>query len=406
MGYLKQLVRFAYDPVGASVSLRASRPVGAAFFTAFGVTAIYGLVLGGFPRDLLQILKLGSRDAGAAFILLQHLSGVSRALVPILFLVGIYVPVTLLILGALIPRENAREVLRREYGSSVATSLSAWAALFLVWSVLALLFADPYRPRSVSMWTLWPILCFVVPYVIGFVPIAGAGWWRSALAATLALPSMVLLPLAAWASYLAMSPFILVILFFIFRGVWRDWSSTRDARLKYEQNLKASTLNPADGEAHLNLGIILEERGEAAEAVERYRKAIEINPDEADAHFRLGRIARREKRYAEAIDHFNSVVSVDENHAQSEVWREVGSTYLDAGQLEDARSAFERYADRRPTDAEGLYFLGVTLARLNLVDEAREVMRNVVDTVQSAPSFKFRREQRWLHEAEEFLKQK
>lgn len=256
------------------------------------------------------------------------------------------------------------------------------------------------------MWTLWPILGFIVPYVIGFAPISGAGWWRSTLAAALASPSLVLLPLAAWASYLAMSPFILVILFFIFRGVWRDWSSTRDARLKYEQNLKASTLNPADGEAHLNLGIILEERGETAEAVEHYRKAVEINPDEADAHFRLGCIARREKRYAVAIDHFNSVVGVDENHAQSEIWREVGATYLDAGQLEDARSAFERYADRRPTDAEGLYFLGVTLARLNLVDEAREVMRNVVDTVQSAPSFKFRREQRWLHEAEEFLKQK
>lgn len=406
MGYLKQLVRFAYDPVGASVSLRASRPVGVAFFTAFGATAVYGLVLSGFPRDLLQILRLGSRDTGAAFILLQHLSVVSRALIPILFLVGIYVPVTLLILGALIPRESAREVLRREYGSSIAASLSAWAAVFLVWSVLAMLFADPYRPRSASMWTLWPILGFIVPYVIGFAPISGAGWWRSTLAAALASPSLVLLPLAAWASYLAMSPFILVILFFIFRGVWRDWSSTRDARLKYEQNLKASTLNPADGEAHLNLGIILEERGETAEAVEHYRKAVEINPDEADAHFRLGCIARREKRYAVAIDHFNSVVGVDENHAQSEVWREVGATYLDAGQLEDARSAFERYADRRPTDAEGLYFLGVTLARLNLVDEAREVMRNVVDTVQSAPSFKFRREQRWLHEAEEFLKQK
>ncbi len=404
MGYLKQLVRFFYDPVGAAIALRASRPVGVAFFAALGATVVYGFVLGGLPRDLYQIIKLGSSDIGAVSILFQHLRGSSRALVPILFLVGIFVPTTLVILGALIPRESARELLRREFGSSIATSLSAWAAVFFTWSVLAFLFADPYRVRSVSAWTLSPVIGFVVPYVIGFVPIAGAGWWRATLAALLATPSIMLLPLAAWASYLAMSPFILVILFFIFRGVWRDWSTTRDARLKYEQNLKAATLNPADGEAHLNLGIILEERGETTGAVEHYKKAIEINPDEADAHFRLGRIARREKRFAEAIGYFDTVVRIDENHAQFEIWREVGSTYLDAGQFDDAKTAFERYVDRRSTDAEGLYLLGLTLDRLNLVDEACQQMRIVVETVNSAPAFKFRREQRWLHEAEEYLK--
>ncbi len=404
MGYLKQLVRFFYDPLGAAVALRSTRPVGVAFFAALGATVLYGFVLGGLPRDVLQIIQLGSRDIGAVAILLQHLRGTSRALIPILFVVGIFVPTTLVILGALIPRESAREVLRREFGASVATSLSAWAAVFLAWSILALVFAEPFRVRSISVWTLSPVIGFVVPYVIGFIPIPGAGWWRATLAALLATPSLMLLPLAAWASYLAMSPFILVILFFIFRGVWRDWSTTRDARLRYEQNLKAATLNPADGEAHLNLGIILEERGQTADAVEHYRKAIEINPDEADAHFRLGRIARREKRFAEAIGHFDKVVRIDENHEQFEIWREVGSTYFDAGQFEDAKTAFERYVDRRSTDAEGLYLLGLTLDRLKLVDEAREQMRTVVETVNSAPSFKFRREQRWLHEAEEYLK--
>lgn len=406
MGYLKQLVRFYYDPLGAAVALRASRPVGVAFFSALGATLVYGLILGGLPRDVLQIIQLGSRDVGAASILFQHFRGISRSLIPILFLVGIYVPTTLLILGALIPRESAKELLRREYGASIATSLTAWAAVFGAFAILALMFADPYRVRSVSVWSLSPIVGFCVLYVIGLVPIAGAGWWRAALAALVATPSLTLLPLAAWASYLAMSPFILVILFFIFRGVWRDWSTTRESRLRFEQNLKAATLNPADGEAHLNLGIVLEERGQTAEAVEHYQRSVAISPDEADAHFRLGRIARREKRHAEAIGHFNAVVSIDDTHAQFEIWREVGETYLDAGQLDDARAAFERYVERRSTDAQGLYLLGVTLGRLNLVEEAREQMQSVVETVKSAPAFKFRREQRWLHEAEEYLKQK
>lgn len=404
MAYVKQLVRFYYDPVGAVSAIRASRPAGVAFFVAFGSTIIYGLVLGGLPRDLLQIVQLGSRDAGVLAILMQHLRGISRSLIPILFLVGIYVPTTLLILGALIPRESARELLRREFGASVAASLSVWAAVFLLWSVIALVFADPFRVRSMSVWTTSPVVGFFISYLFVLAPIAGAGWWRAVLAAIIATPSLVLLPVAAWASYLAMSPFILVILFFIFRGVWRDWSTTRDARIRYEQNLKAATLNPADGEAHLNLGIIHEERGEVAEAAGHYRKAIEISPKEVDAHFRLGRIARQQKRFSEAIEHFSRVVELDESHAQSEIWREVGATYLDAGQLEDARSAFERYVERRSTDAEGLYLLGVTLARMNLIDEARDQMQSVVETVKSAPAFKYRQEQRWLNEAEEFLR--
>lgn len=406
MTYLRYLAGYVNDPIGVAVALRASRPIGAAFFAALGATFLYGLILSGFPRDLMQIIQLGSRDVGAFTILFHHLRGSSRSLIPILFIVGIYVPATLLILGALIPRERARDLLRREFGASIATSLSAWAAVFLVFSVLALIFADPYRPRSISVWTLSPILGFVFPYIVGFAPIVGAGIWRSALAALLASPSLMLLPLAAWASYLAMSPFILVILFFIFRGVWNDWSSTRDARLRYEQNLKAATLNEADAEAHLNLGIILEERGEMVEAVDRYRRAIAINADEADAHFRLGRIARRDGRFADAIDCFNQVVGIDENHAQFEIWREVGSTYLEAGQFEDARVAFERYVDKRPTDAEGLYLLGRTFDRLKLDDEAFEQMQAVVDTVNSAPAFKYRREQRWLREAETYLKQR
>ncbi|MCC6743315.1 MAG: tetratricopeptide repeat protein [Acidobacteria bacterium] len=405
MAYLNQLVRFCHDPLGAAVSIRSSRPVGVAFFTALGATVLYGFVLGGLPRDLMQLAQLGSRDVGAISILFHHIRGGMRALVPIVFLVGVYVPVTLLILGALIPRDRPRDLLRREFGASVATSLSAWAAVFLVWSVLALLLADPYRPRSVAIWTMSPIVGFVVPYVIGFAPIPGAGFWRAALAAFLATPSLALLPVAAWASYLAMSPFVLIILFFIFRGVWRDWSSTRDARLRYEQNLKAATLNEADSEAHLNLGIVLEERGEIDEAAERYRTAIRINPDEADAHYRLGRIARRAGRYAEAIDCFNRVVGIDENHAQHEIWREVGATYLEAGQLEDAVGAFERYVSTRSTDAEGLFLLGIALSRLRRYDEAREQMLTVVEIVNSAPAFKFRQEQRWLHEAEAYLKQ-
>jgi len=233
-----------------------------------------------------------------------------------------------------------------------------------------------------------------------------AGYARAIAAALLATPAVALMPVAAWASVMASSPVILVILFFIFRGVWRDWSATRDARARYEQNLKAATLNPADSDAHLNLGIILEERGDVDGAVAHFTRAIEIDDRETDAHFRLGRIARKRGNLAAAISHFENVVRLDEDHAQFEIWREIGATYLAAGQYDDARSAFERFLDRRPSDAEGQYLLGLTLAKLNLPEEATAQMRAVVETVRGAPAFKYRLEQRWLRDAEEFLRQK
>lgn len=406
MGYAKQIVRFFYDPVGVVADLRTSRPVLAAFVAAFLGSFAYALVLRGFPRDLVEIVRLGAWDSGAGFILMRHVFRLRATIVPMIFLTGIYIPVSLLILGALSPGERGRDLVRREYTATLAAALTAWASVFLAWSVVALVLADPDVPRSVAVWSVLPGLAFLVPFAVCLAAIPTAGYARAIAAALLATPAVALMPVAAWASVMASSPVILVILFFIFRGVWRDWSATRDARARYEQNLKAATLNPADSDAHLNLGIILEERGDVDGAVAHFTRAIEIDDRETDAHFRLGRIARKRGNLAAAISHFENVVRLDEDHAQFEIWREIGATYLAAGQYDDARSAFERFLDRRPSDAEGQYLLGLTLAKLNLPEEATAQMRAVVETVRGAPAFKYRLEQRWLRDAEEFLRQK
>ena len=46
--------------------------------------------------------------------------------------------------------------------------------------------------------------------------------------------------------------------------------------------------------------------------------------------------------YADAIRHFEEVVSRDDAHARSEVWREIGTTYLESGSFEHARWALSR----------------------------------------------------------------
>jgi len=200
------------------------------------------------------------------------------------------------------------------------------------------------------------------------------------------------------------SPFLLLMLFFLLRGYFSEISRNQRARASFKQNLEASTLNPADSSAHYNLGLIHQQRGEFEAARERFERAIQIDADEIDAHYQLGRIARQQKRFADAIKHFEQVVARDQSHSQYEIWREVGATYLAAGQFEDARTALERFLDHRESDPEGLYLMGRAHAGLGHRSEAASLMEACINAVKSAPAYKYRLEKRWLNEAQQFLR--
>src|SRR5262249_7693505 len=141
-----------------------------------------------------------------------------------------------------------------------------------------------------------------------------------------------------------------------------------------------------------------------SEAIERFKKAVEIDPTEIDAHYQLGRIAREQGRLQEAIDHFNAVVTQDEKHSQSEVWREIGATYAAASMYEDARSALQRYVERRPYDPEGLYFLALTFAQTGQKEQARELFERCIEAVNTMPYYNRRGQiRKWRKLAEEQL---
>ena len=202
------------------------------------------------------------------------------------------------------------------------------------------------------------------------------------------------------------SPFLLLFLFFLLRGYFTGIVGTQRARTAFKQNLEAATINPRDSSAHYNLGLIHQNRGELDQARERFQRAIEIDPDEVDAHYQLGRIARAQNRLAEAIAHFEQVVQRDQYHAQNEIWREIGATYIAAGQFVDGRDALEKFLDRRENDPQGLYLMGRAHAGLGDNREAATSMQACIDAVKTAPAYKYRAEKRWLQEAQQFLKGK
>jgi tetratricopeptide (TPR) repeat protein len=254
-------------------------------------------------------------------------------------------------------------------------SVMALAAVFAVWAVLAL--------RTV----------FRLSWVRAVVVVLVSG--------TLLLPAYKLIPILG--TILA-SPFLLLMLFLLLRGYVGEFTRTQRARESFRQNLEAATLNPADASAHYNLGLIHQQRGELEQARERFERAVQIDDDEVDAHYQLGRIAREQKRYADAVKNFEQVVSRDRTHAQNEVWREVGATYLAAGQFEDARNALEQFLGHRPSDPEALYLMGRAHAGLGHQREATSSIQACIEAVKTAPAYKYRADKRWLNEAQQFLR--
>ena len=145
----------------------------------------------------------------------------------------------------------------------------------------------------------------------------------------------------------------------------------------------------------MQLGLLYEKRGQIEKALSHYRRALEIDPAEPDANFQLGVRERMSGRYSEAITRFETVVRTDDRFRQSEVWREVGATYLGAGMYAEARTALEKYLERRPFDPEGLYYYGETLQAQGQNLDAMTAYAKCIEAVNTMPYYRRTQVQRW-----------
>jgi len=319
----------------------------------------------------------------------------------------LYIPVLIFVMSLADRRTGSFGVaLTRDYGSIGPCILIAFAAVELlfgaVWIVGSALLP---AVRAENLLTALGILAAIgVAGMLYFISLAwaavrtvyGAGGWEALLAATVPIFAM---PLVGALGMFA-SPFILYWLYLYTRNDITSIQWSMGARRAFKRHMEACTLNPRDAEAHLQLGLIHQHRRQYPEAIARFQKAIEIEPNEIDAHFQLGRIAREQGRHAEAIRHFEVVVARDPKYGRHEIWREVGGTYFDAGDLANARAMLERYVEKRPYDPEGLCLLGQTLKKLGDKDKARDVLRQCVDAAKTAPDYRRGELRRWRKRAE------
>jgi tetratricopeptide (TPR) repeat protein len=435
---LRLFLMFFYAPLRGMREVRDRAALGSIFVCAFCVQVLYvfGAQLLAGDRMLLR--------RGPAAIFSTLFSGVA----PILTVAVVIVPVMLLI-GNLFDRKGSFSVvLQQEYGSLASVALYALSGATLVTLVIAaflhfsgiqaayfasaLKSQDSEQMRAMTEWfrlsaeqlaqvkaqlndpvyvslNLFEMIRFPLIAIGGLITVREV--FRVSVLrsfAILLLTGLASLPLTLILyplfGRIIGSPFLLIFAFFLLRGYFTGIVSTQRARAAFKQNLEAATINPRDSSAHYNLGLIHQQRGELDQARERFQRAIDIDPEELDAHYQLGRIARAQNRPAEAIGHFEEVVQRDQSHSLHEIWREIGATYIAAGQYSDARDALERFLDRRENDPQGLYLMGRAHAGLGDSQEAATSMQACIEAVKTAPAYKYRSEKRWLNEAQQFLK--
>ena len=100
------------------------------------------------------------------------------------------------------------------------------------------------------------------------------------------------------------------------------------------------------------------------------------------------------------------MVQLDSAHSQYEIWREIALVYHSAGQYQDAMEMLERFLKERPSDAQARYWRGMTLHHLGEDEEAIREMQSCIESVKTAPAYKYRTERQWLHQAQSFLRER
>jgi tetratricopeptide (TPR) repeat protein len=315
-------------------------------------------------------------------------------------LAAVYVP-GLLVLGSVVGRlGGAGMLLQRDY-SAMLTCTAMAAAAAEVPLTLMLWFVPFQAALAIAVVYFAVLMFFAVRTVFGIdsgiaAAIVSLSWIPLAVAAIFWGPLSGILHMLA-------SPFVIFFLWYYLGGEVAGLGNALRRQQNYRRMLDAAAVNPHDGEAQYQLGLILQHRRQYSEAIERFKKAVAIDPTLTDAHFQLGRIAREQGRARDALAHFQTVIDQDERHSANEILRELGAIYVQARQFTDARNELATYVERRPYDPEGLYYYGQTMEGLGDKAEARELYARAVEADRTAPRYRRRFTAKWSRLAQKAM---
>lgn len=312
-----------------------------------------------------------------------------------------YVPWLLMLVSIFAGIGSFGLLMRRDYAVLATCTLMAWAAAHLPFALAGIAMSGSEVDPDVylAVWTASALL-FGVLMIYALRTVFGTSYGTALAVVALGWPAFTF----AMYFFQYISPwlfwgFLPILLLIYFAGYIGTQVGGLGGALRQRQDLKRflqnATVNPKDADAHVQLGLIYLERRQDGRASEHFNKAVDIDKTEIDANYELGRLARVRGDLQAALDHFAIVLEQDEKFRLSEIWREVGATYLAAGMLTEAFDALEKFTTRRPVDPEGLYYFGKVLKSRGDNDRAREMFTAAIESARTSPYYRTRRLGQW-----------
>ena len=138
----------------------------------------------------------------------------------------------------------------------------------------------------------------------------------------------------------------------------------------------AEKFSPTNSVTHYNLGLLFEEQGKPAEAVARYRRAIELWPDYAEAHNNLGAALQIQGNPAAAEAEFTRAVQLQPGLARAR--SNLGLALLARGEADAAIAQFIEALRLQPDYPEAYNNLAKALAERGKLADALAALKEAV----------------------------
>jgi tetratricopeptide (TPR) repeat protein len=148
----------------------------------------------------------------------------------------------------------------------------------------------------------------------------------------------------------------------------------RDSIALYQHAIDVTSENYV---ARFNLAVVLEKRGDRAEAVSQLREAVRIRPHFAPAHSALGQLLAEQGQPEQALPELQTAVRLNPGLPDLQV--RLGSVLGTLGRTEEAAAAFSEAIRRQPENADAHYNFGIALAQAGKLTDAAREFRATVD---------------------------
>lgn len=187
----------------------------------------------------------------------------------------------------------------------------------------------------------------------------------------------VSLPIAIAVVLCAIGLVVVVGLYIGYQTVWNQFDRTERLTAETVRWSEAVANNPADFEAHYQLGWSQFQHGNLTEALAAFQRAVELEPEHVGSLYTLGLTYFELKQYDQAVTPFKAVAERYPRHELA--WLGLGQSYLEMGQLEQALSTLLHAAGINPSSADMRFYLGTAHERLGnkelAIAEYRESLR-------------------------------